>query len=207
MGGGGSLRAGDRGHGPWQTPTLPVSRRYKSRISDGAHTRQGDDLFVPLNAHHNTATVRFSWVAQMPVHRAHAIDKHVGGRVRMRRLMLNMSQSQIAKALGLTFQQIQKYEKGANRISASRLQHMCSILQVPMSFFFDDAPQARGLPDLPEKADGEAAALDSFIATSDGVALALAFGRIRDAKVRRAIVALVEQIVAEPAAELKRMVN
>jgi transcriptional regulator with XRE-family HTH domain len=123
--------------------------------------------------------------------RTNPIDKHVGARVRMRRLMMNMSQSEIGNALGLTFQQIQKYENGANRISASRLQSLCAVLKVPVPFFFE------GLPDAPET-DGETAALDSFFATSDGVALAAAFGRIRNANVRRAIVALVEQIVAEP---------
>ena len=126
-------------------------------------------------------------------------DKHVGTRLRMRRLMLNMSQTDIANALGLTFQQVQKYEKGSNRVSAGRLQHLCTILSVPASFFFDGVPRAPGLPDPPEvETDGEAAALDSFLATSDGVALVKAFSGIRDQKVRRAVVALVEQIVAEP---------
>ena len=120
----------------------------------------------------------------------------------MRRLMLKMSQSETASALGLTFQQVQKYEKGANRISASRLQHLCKILNVPVSFFFEGAPRASGAPDPVEvETDGEAAAVDGFMATSDGVALALAFGRIRNPRVQRAIVALVEQIVAEPMAE------
>jgi transcriptional regulator with XRE-family HTH domain len=122
----------------------------------------------------------------------------------MRRLMLDKSQEEIANALGLTFQQVQKYEKGANRISASRLQLLCKILNVPVSFFFEGAPRAHGMPDTVEtETDGEAAAVDGFMATSDGVALALAFGRIRDPAVRRAIVALVEQIVAEPIAGSK----
>jgi transcriptional regulator with XRE-family HTH domain len=66
----------------------------------------------------------------MPKGQINPIDKHVGSRVRMRRLMLNMSQGEIAAMLGLTFQQVQKYESGANRISASRLQQLCEILQV-----------------------------------------------------------------------------
>jgi DNA-binding XRE family transcriptional regulator len=61
-------------------------------------------------------------------------DKHVGARVRMRRLMLSMSQEKLGDAIGLTFQQVQKYEKGTNRISASRLQHISHILQVPCRF-------------------------------------------------------------------------
>jgi len=64
-------------------------------------------------------------------------DKHVGARVRMRRMMLGMSQEKLGDALGLTFQQVQKYEKGANRIGASRLQQIAHILQVPVSFFFE----------------------------------------------------------------------
>jgi transcriptional regulator with XRE-family HTH domain len=130
--------------------------------------------------------------------RVHPTDKHVGNRLRMRRLMLNKSQSDIAKALGLTFQQVQKYEKGSNRISASRLQSLCTILQVPVSFFFEGAPQEPMQPILASE-EQSPSYFDDFLATSDGVALALAFGRIREPKVRRAIVALVEQIIIEPA--------
>ena len=72
------------------------------------------------------------------------VDKYVGSRVRMRRLTLGMSQEALANQLGLTFQQVQEYEKGRNRISASRLQQMCHILQVPVPFFFDGAPQIAG---------------------------------------------------------------
>jgi transcriptional regulator with XRE-family HTH domain len=126
-------------------------------------------------------------------------DKHVGTRLRMRRLMLNKSQNEIGNALGITFQQVQKYENGTNRVSASRLQHLCVILKVPVSFFFEGAPRESGLPDMPEvEMDGEAAALNSVLATSDGLALVTAYTRIRDLKVRRAIVALVEQIASEP---------
>ena len=72
------------------------------------------------------------------------IDKHVGSRVRMRRMMLGMSQEKLGDALGLTFQQVQKYEKGSNRIGASRLQQISLILQVPVSFFFEGAPPPPG---------------------------------------------------------------
>src|SRR5436853_4963170 len=72
------------------------------------------------------------------------IDKHVGSRVRMRRMMLGMSQEKLGDALGLTFQQVQKYEKGTNRIGASRLQQISLILQVPISFFFEGAPAPPG---------------------------------------------------------------
>src|SRR3982074_2500536 len=72
------------------------------------------------------------------------IDKHVGSRVRMRRMMLSMSQTDLGDALGLTFQQVQKYEKGTNRVGASRLQHISQILQVPVAFFFEGAPHQPG---------------------------------------------------------------
>jgi transcriptional regulator with XRE-family HTH domain len=124
------------------------------------------------------------------------IDKHVGGRFRMRRLMLNMSQTEIGDALGLTFQQMQKYEKGTNRISASRLQQLCRILDVPVTFFFEGAPRAPGLPELSEAGAEVPAYVSDFLATSEGVALIRAFTRIRNAKVRRAIVALVQQVVS-----------
>ena len=123
-------------------------------------------------------------------------DKHVGSRVRMRRLMLSMSQTNLADALGLTFQQVQKYEKGANRIGASRLQHIASILQVPLAFLFEGAP---GLSALPK---GTAAAplpgyVSEFLATSDGLALTKAFMQIKNAKLRRCIVNFVEQITEQ----------
>src|SRR5215470_14474137 len=75
------------------------------------------------------------------------VDRYVGGRVRMRRMMLAMSQEKLGESLGLTFQQVQKYEKGTNRIGASRLQQISQILQVPVSFFFEDAPNmSRNMP-------------------------------------------------------------
>jgi transcriptional regulator with XRE-family HTH domain len=125
------------------------------------------------------------------------IDKHVGARVRMRRMMLNMSQEKLGDALGLTFQQIQKYEKGTNRIGASRVQQISGILQVPVSFFFEGAPHAGGhLPAGMTEAPSPAYVMD-FLATSDGLSLTKAFMRIKNAKLRRKIVDLVEQIADE----------
>jgi transcriptional regulator with XRE-family HTH domain len=122
------------------------------------------------------------------------IDKHVGSRVRMRRMMLGMSQEKLGNSLGLTFQQVQKYEKGTNRIGASRLQQISHILEVPVSFFFEGAPvvpggRAEGLAEAPSPAY-----VSEFLATADGLALTKAFMRISDAKLRRRIVELVEQI-------------
>jgi transcriptional regulator with XRE-family HTH domain len=123
------------------------------------------------------------------------IDRHVGSRVRMRRMMLGMSQEKLGNALGLTFQQVQKYEKGTNRIGASRLQQIAHILQVPVSFFFEGAPavttgtRSEGMGEAPSPAY-----VSDFLATSDGLALTKAFTRISDSKLRRRIVDLVEQI-------------
>jgi transcriptional regulator with XRE-family HTH domain len=121
------------------------------------------------------------------------IDKHVGSRVRMRRMMLGMSQEKLGDALDLTFQQVQKYEKGTNRISASRLQQMSNILQVPVPFFFEGAPHVPGQHKGTDEAPSPAYVSD-FLATSDGLALTKAFMQIKDAKLRRRIVNLVEEI-------------
>jgi transcriptional regulator with XRE-family HTH domain len=121
------------------------------------------------------------------------IDKHVGSRVRMRRMMLSMSQEKLGDALGLTFQQVQKYEKGTNRIGASRLQQISSILQVPVAFFFEGAPNLQPQSDGFKEAPSPAFVSD-FLATSEGLALTKAFMRIKEAKLRRRIVDLVEEI-------------
>ena len=123
------------------------------------------------------------------------IDKHVGSRVRMRRMMLRMSQEKLGDALGLTFQQVQKYEKGTNRVGASRLQQIANILQVPVSFFFEGAPHtahSSGMAEAPSPAY-----VSDFLATSDGLSLTKAFMRIKNNKLRRRIVDLVEQIAGE----------
>jgi transcriptional regulator with XRE-family HTH domain len=118
------------------------------------------------------------------------IDKHVGNRVRMRRMMLGMSQSTLANGLDLTFQQVQKYEKGTNRISASRLQHISQILQLPVTFFFEGTPgQSKEKDDAPSLAY-----VTDFLATRNGLALTKAFMKIKDAKLRRNIVNLIEEI-------------
>ena len=124
------------------------------------------------------------------------IDKHVGSRVRMRRMMLGMSQEKLGDALDLTFQQVQKYEKGTNRIGASRLQQIAQILQVPVSFFFEGAPTTGNVVTGMEEAPSPAYISD-FLATSDGLALTRAFMHIKDSKLRRRIVDLVEQMAAE----------
>jgi transcriptional regulator with XRE-family HTH domain len=121
------------------------------------------------------------------------IDTHVGSRVRMRRLILSMSQEKLADAIGLTFQQVQKYEKGTNRMGSSRLVQIANVLKVPVTFFFEGAPGQ-------SKLDGKAqspAFVSNFLATSDGLALTKAFMRIKDAKLRRSIVKTVEVIAGD----------
>ena len=118
----------------------------------------------------------------------------------MRRIMLGMSQEKLGELLGLTFQQVQKYEKGTNRVGASRLQQISEILQVPVSFLFEGGPggtiNANGLAEAPSPAY-----VSDFLATSEGLALTRAFTRINDSKLRRSIVDLVEQIAAREQAD------
>ena len=118
------------------------------------------------------------------------IDKHVGSRVRMRRMMLDMSQSGLGNALGITFQQVQKYEKGTNRISASRLQQVCHILQVPIPFFFEGAPAGDALPGRLPSPDPTT----DLMTTRDGLALVKGFIRISNVQLRRRVVNLVEEL-------------
>ncbi|MDI1345050.1 MAG: helix-turn-helix transcriptional regulator [Pseudolabrys sp.] len=120
-------------------------------------------------------------------------DMHVGSRVRIRRTTLGKSQTWLADAVGLTFQQIQKYEKGTNRISSSRLQQFANLLDVPVSFFFEEA---RGVPSRGNtSAPGLSTAyVFEFASSSDGLALIKAFMHIKNAKLRRGITKLVEQI-------------
>jgi len=124
------------------------------------------------------------------------IDIHVGSRIRLRRTMLGMSQEKLGEALGITFQQIQKYEKGTNRVGASRLQNISSILNVPVAFFFEDAPgdPATGQPGASESSSSNYVV--DFLSSSEGLQLNRAFVKIEDSKVRRKIVDLVKSLAA-----------
>ena len=131
----------------------------------------------------------------MSIKAPNPVDKYVGSRVRMRRIMLGMSQEKLGEALGLTFQQVQKYEKGTNRVGASRIQQISEILQVPVSFLFEGGPS--GTTSTGGFTEGTSPAyVSDFLATSEGLALTRAFTRITDSKLRRSIVELVEQIAA-----------
>ncbi|MEA2949674.1 MAG: hypothetical protein QOI40_5004 [Alphaproteobacteria bacterium] len=111
----------------------------------------------------------------------------------MRRMMLAMSQEKLGDALGLTFQQVQKYEKGTNRIAGSRLHQIAAVLQVPVAFFFEGAPALHEQPAGTREAPSPAYVAD-FLATSDGLALIKAFTQIKVPKLRRSIVHLVEEV-------------
>ncbi|MCX5520623.1 helix-turn-helix transcriptional regulator [Kaistia defluvii] len=123
------------------------------------------------------------------------VDTHVGGRVRLRRMMQGMSQEKLGESLGITFQQIQKYEKGTNRIGASRLQHIAQVLEVPVSFFFEDAPGSSTEVGFAESRP--AAFVTDFLTSTEGLQLNKAFVRIKDTKVRRRIVELVRAVAGE----------
>jgi len=124
------------------------------------------------------------------------IDRHVGSRVRMRRMMLAMSQEKLGDALGLTFQQVQKYEKGTNRIGASRLQQISHISQGPVAFFIEGAPNLHSAVGGSKEAPSPSNVSD-FLATSEGLSLTKAFMRIKQPKLRRRIVDLVEEIAGD----------
>jgi transcriptional regulator with XRE-family HTH domain len=124
------------------------------------------------------------------------IDKYVGARVRMRRLMLGMSQEKLGDNLGITFQQVQKYEKGTNRVSSGRLQAMSDILQIPLSFFFEGAPHIAG-PVHQGAKESSPAYISDFLANPDGLKLVKAFTQIGDAQLRRSLVHLIEELAGD----------
>ena len=118
-------------------------------------------------------------------------DAHVGSRLRMRRLMLGMSQEAIAEAFGLSFQQVQKYEKGMNRISSSRLQQAADVLGVEIPFFFEGVSGGQVTGAIPDQY------INDFVSSQDGLRLIKAFMRIDSSALRRSIVGLVRDL-AEP---------
>ncbi|TRO95922.1 helix-turn-helix transcriptional regulator [Glycocaulis profundi] len=125
------------------------------------------------------------------------VDRHVGSRVRLRRQLLNMSQEKLGEELGVTFQQVQKYERGANRIGAGRLWVLARVLDVPVSFFYDGVSDSVMTPGFAE--GDQTPIVDDFIQSADGVALAQAFAKIKDPKVRRRVLELVRTLAAEAA--------
>ncbi|HEV7253230.1 MAG TPA: helix-turn-helix transcriptional regulator [Mesorhizobium sp.] len=120
-------------------------------------------------------------------------DVHVGARLRLRRNMLGMSQEKLGEALGITFQQIQKYEKGTNRVGASRLQAMASVLGVPVSFFFDEGPSSNAAQAGFAEGDQAAYAVEP-VGSAEGLQLHRAFMRISNPKIRRRVIDLVKAL-------------
>jgi len=125
------------------------------------------------------------------------IDIHVGGRIRLRRTMMGMSQEKLGEQLGITFQQVQKYEKGTNRVGASRLQNIAAILGVPVSFFFEDAPGDSVTSEVGGMNESSSSYVVNFLSSAEGLQLNRAFVRISDPKVRRRIIDLVKALAAE----------
>lgn len=123
-----------------------------------------------------------------------SIDAYVGSRVRMQRLVRGMSQEKLGEQLGVTFQQVQKYEKGTNRIGASRLQHIASVLGVPVSFFFQQENNEQLSLDGVGEFANQTNDLSSFMTTKEGLTLNRAFMSISDPKIRRTILALVKSV-------------
>ncbi len=121
------------------------------------------------------------------------VDIHVGQRIRMRRLMVGVTQTQLADELGLTFQQVQKYEKGTNRVSASKLYAICKVLTVPPEYFFE------GLPKIGESSRKQQKVADEahILSTADGIELMRCFKKIDQKPIRRHIVGLVKSLAAE----------
>ena len=136
-------------------------------------------------------------------HRPSPIDTHVGGRIRLRRTLMGMSQERLGEALGLTFQQVQKYERGVNRVGASRLFDLSRVLDVSISFFFDDMPEpiagVHGSHHTTRVAGGFADAQDSFGADEalnrrETLELVRAYYRITDPAVRKRVFELIKSM-------------
>lgn len=132
---------------------------------------------------------------RVPKKQANPIDIQVGNRVRIRRMLIGMSQERLGDLLGLTFQQVQKYEKGVNRIGAGRLFEMSRILNVPVDFFYEGVNAQSAQPG----ADGEGAPVMEFVSSGEGMQLSLAFMKIKDGKVRKRVLDLVKSLADEEA--------
>src|SRR5471032_2665826 len=122
----------------------------------------------------------------VPKKQANPIDAQVGNRVRIRRMLIGMSQEKLGELLGLTFQQVQKYEKGVNRIGAGRLFEVANILGVPIAYFYEGVLGA-----------AETASVMEFLASSEGLHLSVAFMRIKDPKVRKRVIDLVKSLAED----------
>src|SRR3974390_2637210 len=145
----------------------------------------------------------FSVAKPVPKKQANPIDAQVGNRVRLRRMLIGMSQEKLGELLGLTFQQVQKYEKGVNRIGAGRLYQVAHILGVPIGYFYEGVIEQT--PRLSETSEEAAAPpVMEFLASGEGLQLSLAFMRIKDPKVRKRVLDLVKSLADEEVEEMRQ---
>jgi len=136
----------------------------------------------------------------LPKKHANPVDAQVGSRVRLRRMLIGMSQERLGELLGLTFQQVQKYEKGVNRIGAGRLFDVARILGVPIDYFYENvSSQLGGSRGFSESEDSPP--VMEFVSSGEGLQLSLAFMRIKDAKVRKRVLDLVKSLAEEKDAD------
>src|SRR5579872_1583111 len=134
------------------------------------------------------------WRGALPKKNTNPVDAQVGSRVRLRRMLIGMSQERLGELLGLTFQQVQKYERGINRIGAGRLFEVAEILGVPISFFYEGVDPAGAAG---ENGDAQSSAVMDFLSSNEGIQLSTAYMSIKDVKVRRRILDLVRSISGE----------
>jgi transcriptional regulator with XRE-family HTH domain len=132
----------------------------------------------------------------LPKKQANPVDAQVGNRVRLRRMLIGMSQERLGELLGLTFQQVQKYEKGVNRIGAGRLFQVAHILGVPISYFYE------GVAEQMSGSSGSILGVVTppvmeFLASGEGLQLSLAFMRVKDAKVRKRVIDLIKSLATD----------
>ncbi len=127
--------------------------------------------------------------------KSNPVDIHVGGRVRIRRKFLGLSQTDLADSLGLTFQQVQKYERGTNRISASKLFEISRTLKVPVAYFFDGYSGSNADEGFSESQAEQS--VNGFLMTTEGIEIAEAFPRIKNAKFRRKVMELVRTLAED----------
>lgn len=177
--------------GEWRRRCLTVTGRVSSNV-EPCFDRAGFS-FGLATARRAERTSR-AGAKTMASKKSNPVDAHVGSRVRLRRMLVGLSQEKLGERMGLTFQQIQKYEKGVNRIGASRLFRLSQVLEVPVQFFFDGAPLAEGEAQPSFAEGGSESFLYEFLNTRDGLELNRAFVKISDAQVRRSVVDLVRSI-------------
>ena len=127
---------------------------------------------------------------------ANPVDLHVGARIRMRRRLQGVSQEKLAEALGLTFQQVQKYERGANRVSASKLYEIAAMLRAPVAYFFDGLADPAGEAD-DDSQGGDERTVHAFLMTSEGLELARSFTQVPRGRVRRRLLELIRALGGE----------